>query len=45
MNGYVAGGWGATAGVLAVYSLRIVLRGRALAKRLAPRGLAGREKP
>lgn len=43
MNGYVAGGWGATAGVLAVYSLRIVLRGRGLAKRLAPRAQVAKE--
>lgn len=45
MNGYVAGGWGVTAGVLAVYSLRIVLRGRALAKRLTPRAQAAKGEP
>jgi hypothetical protein len=37
MNGYVAGGWGVTAVILALYSWRTVRRGRILARRLPER--------
>ncbi len=36
MNAYVAGGWGATAAILALYGWRIVRRGRLLARSLPP---------
>ncbi len=44
MNGYVAGGWGATAGVLALYSWRMLHRGRLLARKLDPARATRREK-
>ncbi len=44
MNGYVAGGWGATAGVLALYSWRMLHRGRLLARKLDRRVLPERGK-
>jgi hypothetical protein len=34
--GFVFGAWGVVAGALAVYSVRLVLRGRALTKTVAP---------
>jgi hypothetical protein len=34
MNGYVAGGWGATAVILALYTWRTLHRGRVLARSL-----------
>ncbi len=37
MNGYVAGGWGATAVILALYTWRTLHRGRVLARRLPDR--------
>lgn len=37
MNGYVAGGWGATAVIIALYAWRTVRRGRILARSLPPR--------
>jgi hypothetical protein len=37
MNGYVAGGWGATALILGVYAWRTVVRGRALGRRVPDR--------
>lgn len=36
MNGYVAGGWGATAVVIALYAWRTLRRGRVLARSLPP---------
>lgn len=36
MNGYVAGGWGATAVIIALYAWRTVRRGRVLARSLPP---------
>jgi hypothetical protein len=36
VNGYVAAGYSITAAVLAVYSLRVILRGRALRRALPP---------
>ncbi len=36
MSGYVAGGWGATALIIALYGWRIVRRGRLLARSLPP---------
>lgn len=36
MNGYVAGGWGATAGMLALYTWRVLHRGRVLRRALPP---------
>lgn len=35
-SGYVLAGYGATVGVLALYALRVVRRGRALARSLPP---------
>jgi hypothetical protein len=32
VNGYVAGGWGATAGMLSLYAWRVVYRGRKLSR-------------
>ena len=37
MNGYVAGGWGATAGVLALYTWWVLHRGRVLRRSLPPK--------
>ncbi len=37
MNGYVAGGWGATAAIIALYGWRTLRRGRLLARTLPPR--------
>lgn len=34
MNGFVAGGWGATAGMLALYAWRVIYRGRVLTRAL-----------
>jgi hypothetical protein len=34
MNGYVAGGWGATAVTIALYAWRTIRRGRTLARSL-----------
>ena len=34
MNGYVAGGWGATALIVALYAWRVLHRGRVLARSL-----------
>jgi hypothetical protein len=34
MSGYVAGGWGATAGILALYVWRVLRRGRMLSRSL-----------
>lgn len=34
MAGYVAGGWGAAIGIIAVYAWRTVRRGRALSRTL-----------
>jgi hypothetical protein len=36
VNGYVAAGYGITTIVLALYALRVVLRGRALRRGLPP---------
>jgi hypothetical protein len=36
LNGYVAGGWGATAGILALYTWRLLRRGRLLSRALPP---------
>lgn len=36
MSGYVLAGYGVTVVTLAAYSLRVVLRGRALARALPP---------
>lgn len=36
MNGYVAGGWGASAGMLALYTWRVLYRGRVLTRALPP---------
>ena len=46
MNGYVAGGWGATAALVILYSWRTIRRGKVLARRLPldPQG-PDREKP
>ncbi|HVA74173.1 MAG TPA: hypothetical protein VNF71_06375 [Acidimicrobiales bacterium] len=38
MNGYVAGGWGATAALVIVYAWRTIRRGKVLARRSAPNG-------
>lgn len=37
MNGYVAGGWGATAALVILYAWRTIRRGRVLARRLPDR--------
>lgn len=37
MNGYVVGGWGVTAVVLALYAWRLVRRGRVLTRSLPDR--------
>lgn len=36
MSGYVAGGWGATAVIIALYAWRTVRRGRVLTRSLPP---------
>ncbi len=36
MNGYVAGGWGATAAILVLYAWRTLRRGRILGRSLPP---------
>jgi hypothetical protein len=36
MNGYVEAGWSVTAGVLAIYTWRVVHRGRVLIRALPP---------
>lgn len=36
MNGYVAGGWGATVVIIALYTWRTLRRGRILARSLPP---------
>ncbi|HEY3811070.1 MAG TPA: hypothetical protein VGL49_06515 [Acidimicrobiales bacterium] len=37
MNGYVAGGWGATAAIVVLYAWRMLRRGRVLARSLPKR--------
>lgn len=37
MNGYVAGGWGAAASMIALYAWRTIRRGRLLARTLPPK--------
>jgi hypothetical protein len=34
VNGYVAGGWGATVAIIALYSWRTIRRGRVLGRNL-----------
>jgi hypothetical protein len=34
MNGYIAGGWGASLAIMGLYALRVLRRGRALARSL-----------
>lgn len=36
MNDYVAGGWGVTAAILALYAWRVIRRGRRLGRSLPP---------
>jgi len=36
VNAYVAGGWGATAGIIALYVWRTLRRGRILARAVRP---------
>jgi hypothetical protein len=45
VNGYVAGGWGVTAVVMALYAWRLVHRGRVLTRSLPDRPLPDRPLP